>query len=191
MSQDIKICHLDTETTGLDPERNGVIQIAGFIEINGVEKHGFNMNVCTFPADVIEQAALNVNGRTVEQIQSYKPPQVVHKALTDLFDKFVNKFDKTDKMYLCGYNVGFDDNFMRAWFRKCGHEYYNSYFHGYKIDVLAIAMFLRSIGRLSTENLKLATVAKHYNIPIEAHTALGDVKASRELHRLFKSMIKE
>jgi len=191
LAQDIKICHLDTETTGLYPDKNGVIQIAGFIEINGVSQQGFNMNVCTFPEDVIDPGALRVNGKTVEQIQSYKSPKVVHQALVELFDKYVDKFDKEDKMYLCGYNIGFDDNFMRAFFKKCGHEYYNSYIHGYKIDVMAMAVFLRSIGRLNTENLKLATVAKHYNIPIEAHTALGDVKASRELYRLFKSMIKE
>lgn len=38
-----KIIYLDTETTGLDKEKNDVIQVAGIIEIDGKEVERFNI----------------------------------------------------------------------------------------------------------------------------------------------------
>jgi DNA polymerase III epsilon subunit-like protein len=37
----MKICFVDTETTGLDAKRHGIIQIAAIMEVNGVEAERF------------------------------------------------------------------------------------------------------------------------------------------------------
>ena len=50
-----KLLYFDTETTGLDPVRNGIIQIAGIIVIDGEVKEEFNIKMQPHENDEITQ----------------------------------------------------------------------------------------------------------------------------------------
>jgi len=41
---EMKLLFLDVETTGVDNSKNGIIQLSGIIEIDGVIKEEFNFN---------------------------------------------------------------------------------------------------------------------------------------------------
>ena len=51
--RDKKILWVDTETTGTDPGKNGIIQLAGVLEINGQEISSFDYKIRPFAEDVI------------------------------------------------------------------------------------------------------------------------------------------
>ncbi len=91
----MKHLFLDLETTGLDPHKNGVIHLAGTVENRVrrdviVEKFDITCNV--YPDDVIEDEALERNGRTRKEIASFQPP---HNA----YLKFQEILGRAKRMY--------------------------------------------------------------------------------------------
>ncbi len=58
----------------------------------------------------------------------------------------------------------------------------DDYFETCKADVFIQVKKGRYMGRIKTENLKLGTVCKSFDVSLDnAHNALADIKATREL----------
>jgi DNA polymerase III alpha subunit (gram-positive type) len=95
-----KLLFFDLETTGVKFWRNGIHQIGGIVGIDGQEAERFDIRLAPNPAATIEQEALDVAGVTLEQVQSYQPMEEGYRQLVGILSKYVNKFDKRDKMYL-------------------------------------------------------------------------------------------
>lgn len=177
-----KILWLDTETTGIFPWKNGIIQIAGMIEIDGVVVDAFNYNCDIFPGDIVEKKALEVNGITMEEIAGFPKPNVIYNMLIDKLDKYVKKFNKADKFILAGYNVGFDKDFMHQWFKKNKNNFFFSYIHGGCLDVISFAAHYCLTNRIMLPDFKLGTVAGHFNIDANFHDAMDDISATRDVY---------
>lgn len=70
---------------------------------------------------------------------------------------------------------------MRSSFEKSGDKYFGSWFFWPTIDVRhEVAKQILDGCRL--RNYKLETVCGHYDIKIDSHDALSDIKATRELY---------
>jgi DNA polymerase-3 subunit epsilon len=180
--EDKKILWLDTETTGLDPKTNSIIQVAGLVEINGEIKDKFELKCRPTPGAVIAPESMSVTGYTEDQINSFPEPNELYKKLNSLFGKYIDKYDRADKFIIAGYNVQFDVNMLDAFYRSFGDKYLGSYLNfGIKIDVLPLVNILRYIGHVKTENAKLETACKYFNIEIQAHDAFSDIVATRDL----------
>lgn len=143
----MKLLFFDLETTGVKFWRNGIHQIGGIVDIDGQEVERFDIRLAPNPAATIEQEALDVAGVTLEQVQSYQPMEEGYRQLVGILSKYVNKFDKRDKMYLVGYNnAGFDNSFLRALFQQCGDKYFGSWFYPNCMDVyVMVTPFLMGV----------------------------------------------
>ena len=183
-----KICFIDLETTGLDKDKNGVIQIAGRLQVEGEFVETFNFDVQPFTNDDISDQALAVNGKTLNDLMGFEKPQAVHRQFTALLGKHVDNFDRRDKFHFCGYNSqGFDMPFTRKWFEKCGDKYFGSLFWSASIDVMPIWAFILRKERHKMKNFKLATVAKHAGIEVDPdrlHDAMYDIDLTIELYNI-------
>ena len=115
-----KVLYFDVETTGLDAKLNDIIQLSGIIEIDGEIKETFNLKMQPFDWTTISSEALNVTGTTDEMLKSYGTPQKAFSDFIGLLSTYVDRYDKTDKMYAAGYNVQFDIGFLREFFLKNG-----------------------------------------------------------------------
>lgn len=180
-----KLLFFDLETTGVKFWRNGIHQIGGIVDIDGQEAERFDIRLAPNPAATIEQEALDVAGVTLEQVQSYQPMEEGYRQLVGILSKYVNKFDKRDKMYLVGYNnAGFDNSFLRALFQQCGDKYFGSWFYPNCMDVyVMVTPFLMGV-RNDMENFKLMTVAKTMGIEIDEnklHDATYDIELTRDI----------
>jgi len=176
----MKLFYFYLETTGVLHWRNGIHQIAGIIEVDGEIKETFNFKVRPNPAATIDDKALEVGGVTKEQVLAYEPMENVYKQLTQLLGKYVNKYDKSDKFYLVGFNnARFDDAFFKAFFVQNKDNYFNSWFWIESIDVMVLAAEkLRPI-RKTMPNFKLSTVAKFMGIDVsekKLHEASYDIE---------------
>lgn len=181
----MKVCYIDAETTGLDCKDNGMVQLAGSIcELGGEELISFNYDIKTFPDDKIDQKALEVTGLTEEIISLYPSPTVIYGKFISLLGKFVDRYDRTDKLFFIGYNARFDYDFCRAWFEKCGDSYFGSWFFFPPIDVMNLAIVRLMHQRKSLKNFKLGTVTEHFNLKVEGqlHDADVDIKLTRMLY---------
>jgi DNA polymerase III alpha subunit (gram-positive type) len=106
----------DLETTGLDSKKNGVHEISFKLFENENQIEWGSFRIKPFAEDIIEEAALNVSGVTLEQIQEYKDAKEtvveIVKQLKIILDGF--------KAGLSGYNINwFDNKFLNALFLKC------------------------------------------------------------------------
>ncbi len=186
-----KIIYLDTETTGLDKDKNDIIQVAGIVEIDGVEKERFNLKCQPFDWNNVSQEALDIQGRTIEDLKAYPKPQDTYKEFIKILSRYINKFDKNDKFYLAGQNVKFDLEFLHSWAKKNGDIYLCSYFYWYVLDLLVLASCFRAWGFIYTETLKLCAICPVLGVKIEnAHDAMADIEATKICFEKIKTMFK-
>ena len=151
------------------------------IEIDGGIVEKCNMLMQPFNYNTISQEALDVHGRTIEEIKTYPEPNKTYNELITILEKYVDRYNPLDKFYPAGYNSRFDMEFLRNFFLKNSDPYYGSWFNYRAIDPMTLLHLLDGIGSVSLENYKLPTVCKHYDIPLDAHDALSDITATREL----------
>ena len=185
-----KILWFDTETTGLDPVQNGIIQLAGMVEIDGKIVDEFDFKMKPFEKDRIDLDALTVHGYSLDKIKNFEQPMEIWARLVQLLSKHCNKFDKSDKLFPAGYNCKFDIDFIAQWFLKCGDKYLGSWINWRAIDPLPVINILSLEGKIDLPNHKLETVCAHFGIEIKAHDALSDIKATREVFLKVKEIIK-
>jgi DNA polymerase-3 subunit epsilon len=185
----MKSCFIDVETTGLNPEQNGIIQISGQIfddeQLMPVSDF-FDFRVRTFPGDKVVDSALEANGVTLKEIQGYPMPRIVYGQLLALFGSVVKKFDRTDKMFFIAYNANFDYQFMRSWFSRAGDNFFGSWFWFPPLDVMTLAGIALRHRRPELSNFKQATVAAALGIEVDEarlHDARYDIELCMEIYK--------
>lgn len=182
-----KLLFYDLETTGTKFWRNGIHQLSGMVVIDGEVKETFDYHVQPNPHCDIEDEALAVAGVTKEQVLAYPPMWGVKEEFSAMLSKYVDKYDKTDKFFLCGYNnAPFDNQFLRAWFVQCGDNYFGSWFWPNAIDVMVLAAQALMEQRPMMQNFKLATVAKQVGVELDeskCHDALYDIYLTYEVYK--------
>lgn len=174
------------ETTGVKHYKHGIHQISGCIDIDGVVKEKFNYFVRPHPKALIDPEALAIGGVTEAQVMTYPTMDTVYFLIITMLSKYVNKYDKKDKMFTCGYNnAGFDDMFLRAFFKQNGDEYFGSWFWADVLDCRVLAAKYLMKLRHKMDNFKLSTVCKYVGIPVDEsklHDADYDIFLTRELY---------
>lgn len=193
-----KIIFIDVETTGVDPERNGLTQLSGCVQIGDEVKESFDFFIRPFLKDEIETAALEVTGFDRRQFllpdhpnylavegQNFEDPRDVYDRVAAMLGKYVNQYDKADKFQFVGYNAhSFDMPFMRRFWEKNGNRFFGSWFWYPCLDVMLVwAQILQPV-RAELTNFKLATVAKHCGIKVDdtrLHDSQYDVELTRSL----------
>lgn len=188
----MKRLFFDTETTGTSSNAT-IFQIAGYIEIDGKVIETFDIKSAPFPDSEINPEALEVTGVTLEQIQKYQEPKQAYKELINIFDKYIDKYNKEDKFDIIGHNVKFDIEKIITWSKKCGDNYIGSYLNWKRIfDTLAFTQCLKVAGIIpETENNKLSTLCKEFGLNLDhAHDAMYDIEATRDLFYVLLKKIK-
>ncbi|MBF0501469.1 MAG: 3'-5' exonuclease [Candidatus Riflebacteria bacterium] len=177
-----KVFWFDTETGGVDPVKNEIITLAGKMEIAGEIADVIDIKIRPSSPEAVSDEALSVNGLTREQIMAFPPAKDAYNALLSFLGKYISKFDKTDKAAMAGYNVHFDQEFLRALFRRMNDKYFGSWFNNDPIDPLPVLRWLKNCGIIQLPNFKLATACEYFGISLtNAHDAQADITATREL----------
>lgn len=184
-----KALFFDTETTGLNPWKNDICQIACLIEIDGEIKAEFESKVRPFNIDNCDQKALDIHGYTVKDLEKFPAADKVHLKIKDFWGRFINKYDKMDKFTPIGYNVRFDMDFTQNFFKKNNDSYFSSFVNWKTVDPMYKLYEMDYQGKISLPNYKLVTVCQHFGIEIKAHDAMGDIKATRELLRILQAVV--
>jgi len=180
----MKCIFIDTETTGLDSKKHGVIQLAGLIEVNGKLTEEFDFRMRPFPEDVIDREAMKVHGVTEDEVKQWLPPAKAHEGFIELLSRYVDRYEKTDKLHWVGYNAYFDVDVTREWFKKNNDRYFGSWFFHPPLDVMLLAAYALRAERPRIPNFSLTTVAEHIGVTVDkekAHGALYDAKLAKDV----------
>lgn len=164
----------DTETTGLDPQKHGIIQIAClWVANNGDEYERFHSRVRLADGLSVDGGALAINKRRhAELLDAPTEAEVCEK---------IRQKNGRREWFFAGYNCAFDQRMVWAMMQRTG------IFTKYMVkktgpmDVLKLA---REVLRKpeDVENHKLVTVAKYFGCLREnAHDAMEDILMTRDV----------
>lgn len=190
----MKLLFYDLETSGLDPKRSAILQMAIIIEYDGKVVEESTWDMAPHKGANIETRALEVNGIDPGDLYHRPDPVLQYQRFKKVLDRHVDKFNKGDKMTLAGYNNSqFDDPFLREFFKRneAGRRFsvFGSYFTHFSLDARHMITWLHHCGQIDRPDvklpdLKLTNVCFHLGIPlVAAHDALADVRATRILVR--------
>lgn len=188
----MKVIWLDTETTGLDPVRHDIWQLAYILTDNGKEVYRHVLECQPFTPWTADHAALavgiTIQGRPILEIAKLnyvgfmKPWSAIDRFIGDL-QRMIDRYDKNDKAAIGGYNVVFDLNFLTWWTKKALHERgLGSYTDYTVLDAAPMVRLMRHTGFLQIESARLGVVCQHYDVTLgTAHNAMADAEAAMQV----------
>ncbi|HUV12052.1 MAG TPA: 3'-5' exonuclease [Acidobacteriota bacterium] len=187
----MKVFWLDLETGGLDPEVNPILQLGYVIEINGRRVREGRIISSGFEGCEIHPEALEVNGLDPKKVEAWPPESEMYEKLIGIVNTFVNRFDKTDKFVIGGFNVGFDVEFLRAMFKRQKDKYFGAWFAFQFIDPASIVRFIQYAGAMDEfARMKLTDLAKYFQVDRpDAHDALADIEMTIDVVRKMKELL--
>jgi len=182
----MKILFVDTETTGLNSDHHDITEIACYFKDSLTNKNSkFHSYIFynDYPSDYNE--VVKITGLTPEILKEKgKPAQVVFVEFTRWLGSLVDQYNQDDKLIMAGYNVNFDDNFIRNFFSKNNHEYYGSFFYNARLDVMSFVAAAIYYNLMPIpKSFRLECVAEIFNIKFESHNAWSDVLATGKVYK--------
>lgn len=175
----LDVCFVDVETTGLDPARHELLEVAA-VRVSGdlrELKGGLWCQVRPTHIETAEPEALAICG--------YDPAKWAHA------DELGHTLERLARLMqgatLAGHKVDFDESFVRAGFASLGLAMPE--IGHYRLDTVSLAYPLLAAGVVP--DLRLTTLTNTLGIPHEhAHTAWSDVNACLELARVLAASMR-
>lgn len=190
-----KMLYFDVETTGLDPVKNDIIQFSGLL-ITSEEKDEINLLMRPYDTTHIDREALIIQNRTLSEVLSWPDPKEQFSVLEEWLENQIDRFDPEDKAIPVAFNAQFDLSFWTEYTAKITGD--RKYGIGSWVkrsctqDPLYVVRFLERVGVLPPlESHKLEGLCTFFNIPLQAHDAMSDVRALRELDLLLVSLVSD
>ena len=171
---DAEMIIFDTETTGLSPEDNHVIQLSAIKCVVDTECNFHEvsrMDTYINPGYALPKKIIEITGITDDKLSGYPDEKSQWDAIYGYFG---------DKPIICGHNSPFDVNMMKAMYRRYGKE-----FDPVVLDTLKMAQELHHKSEAGSH--KLGDLAEHFglNYGLTFHNSMDDVIATMRLLRLF------
>jgi len=175
-------CVFDLETTGLSNSKNSILEIAACsFDTDLTDLKEYESGVMSiYDNREITEGALQANGITRDQIKNGKDPKVVAEE----FYKYLLSMKKgNSKVVLAGQNCDkFDIPFLIDYF-----EYFKKDItQVVNIDFTIDTMRWAHVKYPESTNYKLGTLCEMNNVElINAHRAINDTRATRDLVKIF------
>jgi len=189
----IKTLWIDVETTGLNPHEDSIIELAALFE-HGEEKSVFH-TYC-LPEKIVPESFKKIEELTGITLDFLKKNGISERSLYDGFtqwmSRYISKYDKGDKAIFAAYNARFDNEFIRELFRRNGDPYFGSWFYSAPLDIMSTVTLAFRLGIIQgMKNFKNATIAESLGIELKAHSAIEDIKASRQIQIILEDYLKK
>ena len=181
----MKLIFLDTETTGFDENKNSLYQV-GLIYEDFYKTLEFEIKLRPWDNREFNQESLDLVGLKIDDLMTLPHHTDQFQTFKAFLKSVIDPYNPKDKAFLIGYNIAFDEKFLREWFRLNEDDYFGSWFWTPAIDVMDLAGFKLMMDRPNMPNFKLPTVCKHLGIKQtgDIHEAMNDIRMTRELFKL-------
>lgn len=169
---------VDVETTGLDPAKDTVVQIAA-CKLNGSARLDDPPFVTYVRPEIrISDTAEAVHGLNLTDLGT--APSIAEAICA------FNEYAPPDAI-LCGHNIAFDAAFLKAAYASAGIRFPFDY---HLLDVWSVSFFLLETQRIKLNPHNLTALCNLYGIPRgHKHDALEDVRATALiLSRMFDAV---
>ena len=173
------LAFIDLETTGLDPEKQEIIEIGLILAQQNQTASGKPI------IEVLEEIELKVKPEHLElaepealRINGYNEADWMFAV--DLKNAMELIAKKTEGAVMVAHNITFDWSFLEEAFAKTGVE---NKMDVRRLDTLSMA-YVKLYHEESVQRFSLHYLAQHYGIKNEnAHTALADTRTTLEIYK--------
>lgn len=166
--KDCNLFFFDCETGGLNPAVADMVEVACIVTDPSGQHVLDEYCAKVFPKKPVDPGAARVNGYTMEKWAS---------EAIELDIAMVKLLGLGRDSVFVAHNTPFDWGFFEMAMAKRSQRWIGDY---HKIDTVALATPLLKAGHVV--NVKLATLTEHFGIEHEAHRAMGDARACREVY---------
>jgi DNA polymerase III epsilon subunit-like protein len=170
-----RIVFIDFETTGLNPFKDDIIEIAA------IDNQGHSYQTLVKTDRKIPQESSVIHGITNEMVEKDGCDMVT--ALEQLM-RFINGYKTmlTRASYLVGHNIcNFDIQFLHSSLDKCNQKYNTKYELSKDVRILDTMRMSQCFTSNRVHNL--GYLSKVYSIKLDkAHRAFADITATKELY---------
>lgn len=174
---------VDTETTGLDAEKNALIELSIYRLTDDCQK---TWCLKPFDTDVIDAAALKINGHKLEDLkhetkigrETYLSPQ---KTIVEVENWMMEDGVTSEDRILLGQNPSFDKAFMSKLWEKCDSK--GTFPFGRKVmDTIQIVLLMDLAKGFKRQAYGLGALVESFGVKKEkAHRADADTRMTKEL----------
>lgn len=175
----------DTETTGLDADKNEIIEISFYRMSDNAQKTWF-LKPSNY--DSIQSDALRINGHKLEDLQmltkygkdTYQDPA---KAIVEIENWMVDDLGTSEDRVLVGQNPSFDLEFIRKlWARTGNMETFPFGNRPFLIDTRQIALYLDIVNNERSQYYNLSSLVEKYGVKkLKSHTSTTDTIMTKDL----------
>lgn len=166
----------DVETGGLSPDKADITQVGLIFEEDGVVAQEINLLVRPDSPARVGGRALEVQGRTVQQVMAFKIGQ--QQAAELVYDAvYRHEHMNGGPLGFAGQKPDFDFGFLNALVYRTGCKLETSVKRPF-INLMDTAARMKP----GLDNLKLGTICNALGIQFRAHDALEDVRATMTAH---------
>lgn len=178
---------LDTETTGLDPRINSIIDLSCIVESDHIDRACLNLKIRpTEPFDQIDREALEINGFCIDEVTTFEDAKEAVRQIVYTLRPYIT--DKRSRFIIAAQNASFDRDFLREMFSRCGFSAdFNEIFHHNMLDTASIFTMYRYNGWLDTDSSSLSAAAQFLGITYNAHNSMHDLYAMRRAFRMLSA----
>ena len=168
----MKLAFLDTETTGLSPQKHEILEIALLIEEEGKEPQALHYLIKPERLEDAQPEALKING--------YAASPERWKGAPSLKEVGPQLVEALKGAVVVGHNVGFDLSFLEEGLKRSGVAGRLPY---HKIDT--VTLVYEHLQPLGLKRVSLDKTREFLGWSKEgAHTALKDAKDAQRLYHL-------
>lgn len=175
----------DTETTGLDPAHNEIIEIS-FYRLSDNSQKTWHLKPSNYES--IQPDALKINGHKLDDLQhltkygreTYQSPS---SAIVEIENWMSDDAAAAEDRILIGQNPSFDIEFMQnLWIKQGSFETFPFGRRPFLIDTRQISLFLDLIKSERSEYYNLGALVEKYGVKREkAHRADADTRMTKDI----------
>jgi DNA polymerase III subunit epsilon len=186
-----KTLWFDTETTGLEPQKHGVIQFAAQVQIGSQIVDEMLLQFQPPQGSLYSKDALEIQKITIDELRTWMPNEEGYQKIVAFFSRHVDKYKKEDKFRPAGFNVRFDLDMLQAMFKKYDKYGIGSFIAWRPIDPLPLYHYLNYHGIVEFESFSLESLCKALEVEHDPHNPMSDIKATRELFNLVEVILRD
>lgn len=168
----MNILFLDTETTGIDTDRNEVIEVACQFYQGRTLHSEFQTMVALSRGVEINMGALRVNRCDVEATDLPSRSSAAAALVKYLVSL---PGSRAEPITVGGHNVAFDIVGLKKFLQDEGYSGWGDLFSYSQVDTATICQFLRTAGYIKMERLSLSNLGKALGVPVDASKTHGAV----------------
>lgn len=178
-----KLLVIDTETSGLDPQKNCILSLAAVVYHDGAIEDAKQWLVLDLNGEFDEEA-MKLHGITKERLiaEGFSPWSVIRQM-----EQMLARHDMRGQVTLAGHNLPFDMGFLERLYRLADDPGgYRKQFRYGGLCTKATALLMEQAGLLNITSSSLTEVAPALGLKhdsAEAHDALTDALVTAQVLR--------